>query len=154
MERSHDFFPGCVRFAHAHIFQNRGFDEAAVLKYKGNGIHQFLLGDVLHIHAANLHLPVLRVKEPADQIGKGRFATAGRSHKSYRLPCGNGKGNILDNLVFSIITEMDTVKLNRSVMWVLRPRRFFKRVQIQYAVDSMQSVVHDHGIFALEHDAA
>ena len=26
MERGHNFFPGSIRFSHAHIFQNRGFD--------------------------------------------------------------------------------------------------------------------------------
>ena len=107
---------------------------------------------MLHIHAANFHLPVLRVKEPADQIGKRGLATAGRSHKGHRLPCGNGKGNILDDLVFSIITEMNMVKLYRSAVWVFRLCCFCKRVQIQYAVDSMQGIVYDHGIFALKHD--
>ena len=96
------------------------------MEYKGNGIHQLLFGDVLHIHAANFHLPALRVKKPADQIGKRGLATAGRPHKSYCLPCGNGQGNILDDLVFPIITETNMVKLYRSAVRVFRLFGFCK----------------------------
>ena len=44
------------------------------------------------------------------------------------------------------------VKLYRSAVWVFRLCCFCKRLQIQYAVDSLQGIVHDHGVFALEHD--
>ena len=48
---------------------------------------------------------------------------------------------------------MNMIKLYRSVISNVPAFWFCKRLKIQYAVDSLQSVVHDHGVFALEHDA-
>ena len=48
---------------------------------------------------------------------------------------------------------MNMVKLYRSVLWVFRLFWFCKRLKIQYAVDSLQGIVYNHGVFALEHDA-
>ena len=53
---------GGLRSAQTDVVQNAALEQAAVLEHKGNGIHQFFLGDLPHIGSATRTLPLCTSK--------------------------------------------------------------------------------------------
>ena len=60
-------------------------EQAAVLEHKGDGIHQFFLGDIPHIRSAHPDAAALHIKEPADKVCQRGFSAAGGTYKSHSL---------------------------------------------------------------------
>ena len=97
---------GGLRSAQTDVIQNAALEQAAVLEHKGDGIHQFFLGDIPHIRSAHPDAATLHIKEPADKVCQRRFAAAGGAYKSYGLSRLNVQRNALDDLGFSVVAEM------------------------------------------------
>ena len=72
---------------------------------KGNGVHQFFLGDIPHIRSAHPDAAALHIEEPVDKVCQRGFA-AGGAYKSHGLSRLNVQRNALDDLGFSVIAEM------------------------------------------------
>lgn len=73
VQRPQDVFPGRIRLCHAHILQNRGFEQSGILKHKGHRVHQPILCDILYIHASNVHFAAVYIPKPCDYAGKRRY---------------------------------------------------------------------------------
>ena len=91
---------GGLRPTQTDVVQKATLEQAAVLEYKGDGVHQLFLGDVPHIRSAHPDAAALHIKEPADKVCQRRFSAAGRTYKSHSLSRLNLQRNALDDLVF------------------------------------------------------
>ena len=91
----------------------------------------------MDVYAAHPYSTALRIEEAGDQICQRGFSAAGRSHKSDCLPGRNRKGDIFQNLLFSVIAEMHLFKLYRAVFRMFGMSCFFQRLQIQNAVNPL-----------------
>ena len=94
------------RVKHIILDRTAYLEQAAVLEHKGNGVHQFFLGDIPHIRFAHPDAAALHIEEPVDKVCQRGFAAAGGAYKSHGLSRLNVQRNALDDLGFSVIAEM------------------------------------------------
>ena len=81
-EREHDLLFRCVRTRQPDVVEDRTFQEPAVLKYIGYGVHQLFLGNVFHINAADLYRSFVHIPKACDKPRGCGLAAARRSDKS------------------------------------------------------------------------
>ena len=150
--RQHLGFGG-LRPTQTDVVQKATLEQAAVLEYKGDGVHQLFLGDVPHIRSAHPDAAALHIKEPADKVCQCGFAAAGGAYKSHRLSRLNVQRNALDDLGFSVVAEMHILQGHRGIFRMPRMIVFWHRFRIQNRIHTSQRICHNEFIFAHVHDA-
>ena len=123
----------------------------AVLKHEGNRVHQLVFFNVLHIDPADGNTAALRIKEAGNERRQRGFSAAGGSDKRHRLSRADGKRNILHGIFCAVIAEGYLIQRHGAVLRMLRCARLRKRGALQNTVNAGDGVLHDHAVFAHEH---
>ena len=152
-QRGQHFLPGGVGPAHAHVVQNGSLEQAAVLEHEGDGVHQLFFRNLPDVHVPYPDRAAVRVEEAGNQVGNGGLAAAGGAHEGHNLSGGNGEGDVPKRFLFSVIAEAHAAQRYRGIPGMPGMFGLRQRPEGQDAVDSLQGVVHNHGVFAVKHDA-
>ena len=143
---------GSVGLGKADIFQNGGFQQAAVLEYIGHGVHQRLLGNILHIDTADLDGTASHIPKPGDQAGHSGLAAPGGAYQSHSLACAHPNGHITERVRCSAcVAEGHIFQDNVVVRGDLAAAGFGQRLHIQNGVDTAHGVRNNHAVFAHKH---
>ena len=152
-QRRAHLLPGGVGAGGPDIFQDRGFEQAAVLEHKGDLVHEHMGVDLPHIHAAHLHRAGGGVPETGDQAGGGSFAAAGGPHQGHslsRLRCEGDMGE--GGRLRTVVGKAHILKFHTAALGGLGMLRHFQLGSAHDLINAAQSGASQHNARCGKHD--